>query len=113
MRVLLVTPGDGSPTCMPFVHRLEESLSKAGIDVGNFQLRSRTSPRVIFNECLRFRKEVRHFNPDIIHANYGTVTSFFCLMSSRKPLIITFRGSDLNFVPSDNAFRYIFSHILS
>lgn len=113
MRVLLVTPGDGSPTCMPFAQRFEASVLKAGIDVRNFWLLSRTSPKVIFNERLRFRKEIRRFKPDIVHAYYGTVTSFFCLMNSRKPLIITFHGSDLNPVPSDNFFRYVFSYLLS
>jgi len=113
MRVLLVTPGDGSATCMPFSHRFEASLLKAGMDVRNFWLRSRTSPKVLFTEGLRFRREVRQFRPDIVHAYYGTVASFFCLMNSSKPLIITFHGSDLNPVPSGNIFRYVFSHLLS
>ena len=113
MRVLLVTPGDGSPACMPFAHRFEKSLLKAGIYVQNFWLQSRTSPKVIFTEGLRFHRVVRQFKPDVVHAYYGTVTSFFCLMNSSKPLIITFHGSDLNPVPSDNVFRYVFSHILS
>ena len=113
VKVLIVTPGDGTPTCMPFAHRFEASLSKAGIDVRNFWLRSRTSPKLILNESLRFRKEIRRFKPDIVHAYYGTVTSFFCVINSNKPLIITFHGSDLNPIPSDNIFRYIFSHFLS
>ena len=108
MRVLLVMPGDGSPTCMPFAHRFEVSLSKAGIEVRNFWLLSRTSPKDIFNEALRFRQIIRNFKPDIVHAYYGTVTSFFCLMNSSKPLIITFHGSDLNPVPFlAEDFRYL------
>jgi glycosyltransferase involved in cell wall biosynthesis len=61
-----------------------------------FFLSSRTSPRVLFQEFKRFRREIREFNPRIVHAHYGTVTALFCALATMRPLVISFRGSDLN-----------------
>jgi glycosyltransferase involved in cell wall biosynthesis len=51
----------------------------------------------------------------MLHAHYGTMTSLACILACSKPLIITFRGSDLNYVKSDgilkNIIGKIFSHI--
>jgi glycosyltransferase involved in cell wall biosynthesis len=47
--------------------------------------------------CWRaLREEIRRRQPDIIHAQYGTITALVCAFAVRKPLVITYRGSDLN-----------------
>jgi len=60
---------------------------------------------------VRFWRRVRSFDPQVIHAHFGTVTALFaaCAAPSR-PLVITFRGSDLNVSPS---LRSVAGHMLS
>jgi len=42
------------------------------------------------------RKEIRAFQPDLVHAHFGTMTAFLAIVSTALPVIITYRGSDLN-----------------
>jgi glycosyltransferase involved in cell wall biosynthesis len=100
MRILFVVPGDSSDTAgtsMIFVKRQAESLQREGLEVDSFYLRSRTSPRVLAAEFRRFRGEIKRLNPGVVHAHYGTMTALFAALNAgRKPLVITYRGSDLN-----------------
>jgi glycosyltransferase involved in cell wall biosynthesis len=56
---------------------------------------------------------VRALRPHLLHAQFGTMTAAVCALWTRVPLVITFRGSDLNPVPSMNAVRVILGHLLS
>ncbi len=48
-------------------------------------------------EMRRFRVEMRSFSPHLVHAQFGTATAMFAALGAgRTPLVITFRGSDLN-----------------
>jgi len=82
---------------MIFARRQAESLTREGIKVQLFHLRSRTSVWELAREWKRFRGCVRRTDPQVIHAHFGTVTALFAALAApRKPLVITFRGSDLN-----------------
>lgn len=97
MRVLFVIPGDGQGSSMIFARRQAESLARVGVEVEVFHLRSRTSVWTLLRETLRFRRRVRSFDPQVIHAHFGTVTALFAALAAPlRPLTITFRGSDLN-----------------
>ncbi len=97
MRVLFVIPGEAQGSSMIFARRQAESLAREGVEVEVFHLRSRTLPWVLAREGIRFRRRVRSFDPQVIHAHFGTVTSLFAAWAApSKPLVITFRGSDLN-----------------
>jgi glycosyltransferase involved in cell wall biosynthesis len=100
IRVLFVIPKEpeGS-TFMIFAKRQVASLEKAGITSKVFYLASRTSLPLLVKECKRFKKEIKVFKPDLIHAQYGTMTACFCAISAKKPLVITYRGSDVNIKP--------------
>ncbi len=104
IRVLAVIPDGGNKVSMIFAHRQMNSLKATSIDVGVFMLRSRTSLKSLFSDMIAFRQKLATFNPHIVHAHYGTVTSFFCALAANKPLVITFRGSDLNPVLGENVF---------
>ena len=100
-RVLFVIPGDGQGASMIFARRQAESLRAEGTEVECFFLSSRTDPLALFAEFLRFRRLLVQFRPGVVHAHYGTVTALFsALGAGRTPLMITFRGSDLNLVPT-------------
>ncbi|NJO06277.1 MAG: glycosyltransferase [Chloroflexaceae bacterium] len=113
LRVLMVIPGDESDSAsMPFVRRQADALEQAGVAVYRFFLASRTSPVVLLREQRRFRQEITRCRPDVVHAQFGTMTAFFAMISTRIPLVITFRGSDLNPVPSSKV-RSRLGHMLS
>ena len=97
LRVLFAIPGEARGSSMIFARRQAESLGREGVEVELFHLRSRTSPRELAREWRRFRQCMHSINPDVIHAHFGTVTALFAALAApRTPLVITFRGSDLN-----------------
>lgn len=96
IRVLAVIPGDGQGNSFIFARRQVESLVRRGIAVRTFYLPPRTSPIPLLREYLRLRRAITAFSPSIVHAHYGAMTSFLCVLTARRPLAITFRGSDLN-----------------
>ena len=110
IRVLAVIP-DGSGVMYAF--RQVSSLRELGVDVSQFSLRSRTSPTTLLKEYKRLKREIRRFRPHLVHAHYGTVTSFLCAVSSPVPLVITFRGSDLNGDPDVSFLRSWIAQLLS
>ncbi len=98
-RVLLVIPGEESQSgsSMIFARRQAAKVAELGADVRVFYLRSRTSPTALYHEFRRFRACVREHRPEVIHAHFGTVTGMFAVIASgRIPVVITYRGSDLN-----------------
>jgi teichuronic acid biosynthesis glycosyltransferase TuaC len=104
-RVLFVIPGDGQGSSMIFVRRQAQSVAEQGVEVGTFHLLSRTSPGLLLAECLRFRAELARLRPTIVHAHFGTVTALFtALTCGFLPLVITYRGSDLN--PAPKSYRW-------
>jgi glycosyltransferase involved in cell wall biosynthesis len=113
MRVLFVIPGQETGSSMIFARRQIDSLKKQGMDSFTFYLESRLNPVKLISEFLRFRKTVKSFNPEIVHCHYGTMSAFFSAFSNLKPLVITYHGSDLNFLKSENFFLEVFRKILS
>ncbi len=113
-RVLFLIPGVAEGHSMVFARRQEATLVEQGFRVEVFELRSRTSLRVVFQEFRRFRRTIRTFRPQVIHAHYGTVTAMFAALGAgRIPLVITYRGSDLNRLPSAQGLRPAAGRLLS
>lgn len=96
VRVLAVTPLPSSKSSMIHVTRQVASLEAAGVTCHTFRVASRTSPWIVLREWRRLRGEIQAFQPQIVHAHYGTVTAFLAILSTSLPVIITYRGSDLN-----------------
>ncbi len=110
LRVLFLIPGKPAGCSMIFARRQAESLQRQGVEVSLFHLRSRTSLPELAREWRRFRRRVRTVNPQVIHAHFGTMTAWFAacavtLSSPRRPLVITYRGSDLNATPKGAEWR--------
>lgn len=114
-RVLFVIPGEDRGSSMVFARRQAETLNqRGGAEVVCFYLRSRTSVTVLFREARRLREVVRTFGPDVLHAHFGTVTALFTvLLSGNVPVVITYRGSDLNLVPTARGIRAWTGRLLS
>jgi teichuronic acid biosynthesis glycosyltransferase TuaC len=112
LRVLFVIPGEETGSSMIFAKRQAAAVS-ALLPAHCFFLRSRICPWMLWQDFIRFRRILCSWKPDVVHAQYGTVTAAFAAISSRKPLVITYRGSDLNPCPSMNRLHVWFSHLLS
>jgi glycosyltransferase involved in cell wall biosynthesis len=111
---LFVIPGDGQGHSMIFARRQAEALASREIAIELFHLRSRTSPIELWREGLRLRRMLREFEPDLVHAHFGTVTGLFTVLASRPiPAVVTYRGSDLNDVPTTAGPRAWLGRILS
>jgi teichuronic acid biosynthesis glycosyltransferase TuaC len=103
-RILFLIPGEGGGSSMVFALRQADSLRSLGFEVYSFHLKSRTSPLLLVREWVRFRRELKRIRASVVHAHFGTVTaSFGVLAAGRIPLVITYRGSDLN--PSPGPLR--------
>ena len=116
MNVLFVIPGESAGASMIFVKRQAKSLIQIGVCVKQFFIASRTSPVLVLREGLRLWREIVSSRPEIMHAQYGTVTSFLCTVCAlftNTRLVITFRGSDLNPSTGVSRIRAIFGVILS
>lgn len=99
MRILFVIPGSTQANAFSFSKEQVSHTQAAGVDTEIFFLESRLNLFTLFREYRRYRKMHRHFQPDIVHAHYGTVNGYFATLGHRKPFVVTFHGSDLN--PAD------------
>jgi glycosyltransferase involved in cell wall biosynthesis len=111
--VLAVIPGDEAGPSMIHAKRQVASLRELGVDCGTFFLRERMSPLGVLGELLRLRRRVSDDEPDLVHAQYGTVTAFVAALATTAPLVITYRGSDLNPVRGYPRTRIALAHALS
>ncbi|MFA6636514.1 MAG: glycosyltransferase [Candidatus Omnitrophota bacterium] len=105
MKVFYVIPGSELGPVMIFVKRQVDSIEREGVKIARFFLRSRTSPYLLLKETFRLFKNIKEFKPDIIHAQYGSMTGFLCGLCFGPRFIITCRGSDINVVRGRNFLR--------
>jgi teichuronic acid biosynthesis glycosyltransferase TuaC len=104
MRVMYVIPSKPEGDKFIFARRQIACMESAGITTRSFFLTSRTSiPAVIAAFC-RLRREMKDFQPHIVHAQFGTMNAMACVCAGARPLVVTFRGSDLN--PSCDITRF-------
>ncbi|MFN4881582.1 MAG: glycosyltransferase [Bacteroidota bacterium] len=96
MKILFIIPYHPSPSAFIFSKRQAQDVAKSGLCCEIFYLNTKFSFINYVKELKRLRKLIHRFNPDVIHAQYGTLTAFFASISNNKPLVVTFQGSDIN-----------------
>ncbi len=112
-RILYVIPGDVGGSDQIFAKRQANVLRNFGISVDIFHLRVWSSICPFLKEVRRLRSVIQKTKPNIIHAQFGTMTSAACAFCNTKKLIITYRGSDLNPSNDVSRVRMHLSHFLS
>ena len=112
MRVLHVVP------CLPhggtssFITRQIQGLAEAGV-VGQSEFFGGAAmlfrPHQLPRRIATMRREISVFQPDIVHAHWGSLLAFVSAVASigGPPLVISYRGSDINPVPSEGRLRSI------
>ena len=113
LRVLGLVPGDGRGSSFVFARRQLDCIRRSGIEVRTLFITSRTNPISLVHSFKEIRRAISDFQPDLIHAHYGTMTALLAAISSTVPLVITFRGSDLNGCPDVPLWRSHLSRLLS
>lgn len=76
----------------PFVAEQVDALIKRGVDCKFFPVRS---ARGYLEELPALRKEIKAFQPDVVHAHYG-LSSLFANLQRMVPVVTTYHGSDIN-----------------
>lgn len=77
-----------------FVERQIASLERAGVRVTTFDIGRNYLPVHIVKKWLELRKVVKRLDPDLVHAQYGTITGFVSTFVG-KPTVISYCGNDL------------------
>jgi glycosyltransferase involved in cell wall biosynthesis len=105
LRILFVSPGVLEGAHLVFVRREAEALRAAGheVDVFGFDNQSYL-PWRLGAQIMKLRQAIRRARPDVVHAQFGKfnalVAAFSLIFSYEKnanpPLVITFRGTDIN-----------------
>jgi len=114
LKILMVIPASQSDsTAMIFTRRQIDWIEKAGVQVLRFLLESRTSFTKLWYSLHALYKVQLQFRPDLVHAHYGAMTAFFSIIASKCPVIITFRGSDINGDKYNNWLHDQMSRLLS
>src|SRR2546427_7588047 len=99
---------------MIFAKRQAATISQLpGIITSVFFLESRTSLLSLVRAWRAIRHRIREFQPDLVHAQFGTMTAFFCAVSTSRPLVVTYFGSDLNPIRSGSRIRALVGRVLS
>ena len=107
IRVLMVTSdwlwnSWGGPAV--FIARQAEFLRREGIEVDLFPFRGERQAKNYAAAWREVQKRVRHGSYDLVHAQFGQ--SGLTALPKRIPLVVTFRGDDLEGIIGENG-RYI------
>lgn len=113
LKVVFVVPGIDNGISMVFAFDEIAALCRAGVDGKIFLFGSSLNPRRAIADVFRLAAYVLREKPDIVHAQYGTLTSLVAGLVSFRPLVITYRGSDLNPAPSEARARDVAQKIVS
>jgi teichuronic acid biosynthesis glycosyltransferase TuaC len=113
MRILWILPGrNNDPLNMPFVQRGVQPLREQGVEIELYFLESRRSIPIFIKSWWQAYQIAHNGNFDYVHAQFGSVVGLFSWLLG-LPLIITFRGSDVNGDPFISKFRQIVGPLLS
>jgi glycosyltransferase involved in cell wall biosynthesis len=112
LHVLHVIPGTGQGASMAFSRLQIAALERQGVRVTKYFLESRTRPLQLLLALRQLHRIAAETRPDIIHAQYGTITAALSALVP-VPLVITFRGSDLNPDPAVSPLRSGLQKLLS
>jgi teichuronic acid biosynthesis glycosyltransferase TuaC len=112
LKVLWIIPGSAQdPVSMVFAKRLIPLISKK-VELKVYYVSDRQSVLSLCRNWYELKKIVQEFRPDLVHAQYGSVLGFLAWMVG-KPLVVTFRGSDVNGDPYVSPLRTLLTQFLS
>jgi teichuronic acid biosynthesis glycosyltransferase TuaC len=109
MKVLMLTsewPSQVYPDRVPFLVNEVNQLRKAGLEIDVFSFSGKRNPINYIRAWIRLRKSIDLAQYDVVHAEWGQ--SALLALPKRLPLVVTFRGSDLEGIVNEKG-DYTFS----
>lgn len=103
MNILFITTEwatDERPYDAPFIWEYVRALQEAGIHVDVFHFKGQGNPLNYLRAWITIRKSDLWQKADILHAHWGQ--SAILGLFSRKPMVVTFHGSDLHGIVNQN-----------
>lgn len=98
---------------MSFAYEEIDSLKITNIEPDVFVFDTRPSIRRLGSQRRALRQKILSFGADLVHVHFGTLVGFVSALSTSVPLVVTFRGSDLNPSWSDGFFRNLVQKAMS
>ena len=91
MRILAVIPGSEKAFAFVFSRRQMAAVAVHGHIVEVFDLRERRGPLNLLRNLRLYRRRLREFRPDVVHAHYGAIgrgrgTKFWPWRTTSEPL---------------------------
>lgn len=118
MKILFVIPSNldskGKNSYSSFIENEIDSITRYNdfVESRCFFITSRMSPFKILRSIMELKQIIRDYQPDLIHSQVGSITSFIAAKSKGKiPLITTFGGSDLLGLKRNNTYWKIRSKL--
>lgn len=93
MKVLIVCSGN-SGKISPFILDQAESLERNGLIIDYYLIKGKGILGYLKNYS-EYKKKIKEFKPNIIHAHYG-FSGLLATLQRKIPVVITFHGSDIN-----------------
>jgi glycosyltransferase involved in cell wall biosynthesis len=103
IRVLMITnqwPTAERPRAAPFIVRQVDFLRRAGTQVDVFHFKGAKNPFRYLGAWCQVQRHLLRNQYDLIHAQWGQCA--LLALPKRRPLIITFRGNDLEGIVGGN-----------
>jgi len=103
LRVLMITsewPAPEKPHQVPFIVQQAEFLRQAGVDLHVFPFRGGKRLDRYASAWLQAQRIISNGKFDLIHAQWGQ--SGLLALPKRIPLVVTFRGDDLEGIIGEN-----------
>jgi glycosyltransferase involved in cell wall biosynthesis len=107
--VLMITsewPTPQSPYSVPFIVRQVNFLRRANVVVDVFHFRGKRNPFNYMRAWIAVRRKLKENDYDLVHAQFGQ--SGALAIPKRLPLVVTFRGDDLEGIVGKRG-RYTFA----
>lgn len=113
MKILFITtewPTEKQPHDVPFLVEYVRALKNSGVEIEVFHFKGKGNPLNYLKAWLAIRKSPYWQSADILHAHWGQ--SGVLGLFSKKPLIITFHGSDLQGIVNDEGKYSVWGKVL-
>tara|TARA_B100001564_G_scaffold359760_1_gene382822 strand:+ start:769 stop:1755 length:987 start_codon:yes stop_codon:yes gene_type:complete len=97
LKILIITsewPSEQRPNAVPFLVREVDQIKKMGIQMEVFSFRGNKRFKNYFESRKRLKKIIQNKKFDIIHVHWGY--NAIILLPTNIPIVITYRGDDLN-----------------
>lgn len=110
----MIIPGEENSKSFIFGRREIAYLKSISLDCETYYFNNKSGAKGFLSSVLDLKSMIKKGSFDIVHAHFGTQTGLLALLAKGKAkLVVTFRGTDLNWSPHLSFFRNLFGKSLS